>query len=57
MKVEKNQRNHLDLKNRDITEEGRIELFKIMPGAARQTRTVTGIPHLALNQACLPIPT
>ena len=26
-------------------------------GAARQTRTVTGKTHLALNQACLPIPT
>jgi len=25
-------------------------------GAARETRTLTGKPHLALNQACLPIP-
>tara|TARA_B100002052_G_scaffold143908_1_gene131656 strand:+ start:465 stop:611 length:147 start_codon:yes stop_codon:yes gene_type:complete len=24
-------------------------------GAARETRTLMGYPHLALNQACLPI--
>ena len=25
-------------------------------GAARETRTPMGKPHLALNQACLPVP-
>ena len=31
-------------------------LNHIKYGAARETRTLTGKPHLALNQACLPIP-
>ena len=26
-------------------------------GAVRETRTLNGLLHLALNQACLPIPT
>ena len=56
-KIEENQKIHLNSKNKDITEGAKIELFKMEFGAARQTRTVTGIPHLALNQACLPIPT
>ena len=29
---------------------------KKVNGAVRETRTLTGKPHLALNQACLPIP-
>jgi len=31
-------------------------LIRLTFGAARETRTLTGKPHLALNQACLPIP-
>ena len=57
LKIEKNQKIHLNLKNKGITVGVKIELFKILFGAARETRTLTGIPHLALNQACLPIPT
>ena len=57
MKIEKNLNIHLNLKSKNTVERGKIQLFKILFGAARQTRTVTGIPHLALNQACLPIPT
>ena len=29
--------------------------YVILSGAARETRTLTGNSHLALNQACLPI--
>ena len=57
LKIEKKQKIHLNSKNTGIAVEVKIELFKILYGAARETRTLTGIPHLALNQACLPIPT
>ena len=54
--IQKSESNLIAIEHKNMGLYKKKSLINNLFGAARETRTLTGKPHLALNQACLPIP-